>query len=153
MSSPTARTLTHLRRLGYLAAVVERWLPRVERKRDLFGVGDILAVHPRDQQVLLVQATSAPHVADRLRRVQARPETAMLLRAGVGVEVWGWCRRGDRWKLKRVAVRRGDPAPLVLEAPAPRRARRGERQRGLFDAAPGAPVESDIDPSPEGSHA
>ncbi len=26
--SPTARTLAHLRRLGYVATVVERWLPR-----------------------------------------------------------------------------------------------------------------------------
>ena len=36
--SPTA--LSHLRRLGFLAAVVERWLPKVNRRSDLFGVGD-----------------------------------------------------------------------------------------------------------------
>jgi hypothetical protein len=133
VSSPTARTLAHLRRLGFLAAVVERWLPRVERKRDLFGIGDVLAIHPRDRLVLLVQATTAEHVADRLARVQARPETALLLKAGVGVEVWGWAQRGGRWRLKRVAVTEADLA-VVVEAPKARRARKGQRQGGLFDA-------------------
>jgi hypothetical protein len=41
----------------------------------------------RARVVLAVQATSNTHVADRLRRVQACPETALLLRAGVAVVV------------------------------------------------------------------
>jgi len=36
--SPTARTLTLLRRQGFLAAPVERFIPQVQRKQDLFGV-------------------------------------------------------------------------------------------------------------------
>jgi hypothetical protein len=121
--TPTARTLVHLRRLGFLADVVERWLPRANRKRDLFGVADVLAVHPRDQLILLVQATTAAHVADRLRRVQERPELAVLLRSGLAVEVWGWAKRGERWKLRRVAVEpETEPAPV----PRSRRAKQGE---------------------------
>jgi hypothetical protein len=130
--TPTARTLAHLRRLGFLAARVEVYLPAVRRHRDLFGVADVLAVHPRDRQLLLVQATSAPHVPDRLRRVRARPELPGLLRAGVGVEVWGWARRRGRWHVRRVALRAEDLAGVEV-APLPRRrARKGERQRELF---------------------
>jgi hypothetical protein len=36
MPRPTTLTLTHLRRHGFLADVVERWLPQA-RRRDLFG--------------------------------------------------------------------------------------------------------------------
>jgi hypothetical protein len=98
----------------------------------LFGVGDVLAVHPDDRVTLLVQCTSSAHVGDRLRRVRARPETGLLLKAGLAVEVWGSGRRGGRWVLKRVQVAPGDLEPVVLQAPKPRRRRKGERQGTLF---------------------
>jgi hypothetical protein len=126
--------LTHLRRLGFIADVCERWLPHVNRRRDLFGVGDVIAFHPRDKFVLIVQATSLPHVGDRLARISRRPELALLLRAGVAVEVWGWEQRGERWEVKRVAVRPDDLAGVVLESPRHRRHRRGERQGELFQS-------------------
>jgi hypothetical protein len=132
--SPTARSLSLLRRQGYLAAPVERYIPQVQKKLDLFGVADVLAVHPRDRVVLLVQATSADHVSDRLARVRARTETALLLRAGVQVEVWGWRKSdGGKWEVRRVAVRPGDLAAVEL---TPKRPRRGRRpvQMSLFPA-------------------
>jgi hypothetical protein len=132
--SPTARTLAHLRRLGFTAGLVERWVPHRDIRVDLFGIGDVLGVHPRDRSVLLVQCTSDAHVADRLKRVQARPELPALLAAGVAVEVWGWSLRAGRWCVRRVALRAEVLAAVVIEAPPRRRrARRGERQRGLFD--------------------
>jgi hypothetical protein len=130
--TPTARTLAHLRRLGYLAAVVETYLPAVRRRRDLYGIGDVLAVHPGERSVLLVQCTSDAHVSDRLRRVRARPELPLLLAGGVAVEVWGWRSVSRRWYVRRVRVE----ADMVATVEAPprrrRRARRGERQRLLF---------------------
>jgi hypothetical protein len=44
-----ARSLQLLRRQGYLAAPVERFIAQVQRKQDLFGVADVLAVYPRDK--------------------------------------------------------------------------------------------------------
>jgi hypothetical protein len=127
--SPTSRTLTFLRRQGYLADVVERFIPDLQHKKDLFGVADVLAIHPRDRLVLLVQATTRAHLADRSKRIQARPESAQLLRAGVRVEIWGWGQRDGHWQVLRV--------PITLEALAgvlvmPTRKRR-EHQRTLFD--------------------
>jgi hypothetical protein len=134
--TPTARTLTYLRRAGYLAAVVEAWIPRIDRRRDLFGFADVLACHPRDGLFLLVQVTTGGHLAHRLKKAKRRPELALWLKAGGRVEVHGWIRRGGRWSVRRVEVCRQDLAGVVLSAPRPRRARRGERQRELFADRP-----------------
>ena len=94
--TPTARTLAHLRRLGYLAAVVELWIPGATVRRDLFGFADVLAVHPRDRLFLLVQATTTDHAAHRLGKAKARPELLAWLKAGGAFEVHGWTRRAGQ---------------------------------------------------------
>jgi hypothetical protein len=124
--SPTARTLAHLRRLGYLAARVEVYIPAVRRHRDLFGIADVIGIHPGERSMILVQATTAAHVPDRLRRVQARPELPLLLAAGIRVEDWGWALRSRRWCVRRVAVRVADRAAVEVQA-LPRRGR-GQQQ-------------------------
>jgi hypothetical protein len=137
MTSPTARTLARLRRRGYLAGVVERWLPRANVRKDLFGCADVLAVHPRDRAFLLVQCTSLAHVGDRLRKAKARPELAAWLQAGGAFEVWGWARRGRRWAVKGVAVRPGDLAAVVIEALPRRPGGRQWHPLPLFDPEAG----------------
>jgi hypothetical protein len=131
MATPTSRTLQLLRREGYLAETVEKWIPRIERRRDLFGFSDVLAVHPAARLFLLVQVTSLGHVADRLKKVQGRSETALWLRAGGRVEIHGWAQRGDRWTCKRVAVQAADLSAVVV-AVRPRRCK-SPRQRELFE--------------------
>jgi hypothetical protein len=54
--SPTARSLAHLKALGYQAKVVEKWNPFAKIRQDLFGA-DILALKP-GEPVLVVQATT-----------------------------------------------------------------------------------------------
>jgi hypothetical protein len=59
VSSPTRRSLEHLRKAGAeLVAVVERWNPHAKIRQDLFGVVDVLAIHGED--TIAVQATSRP---------------------------------------------------------------------------------------------
>jgi hypothetical protein len=129
--TPTARTLAHLRAGGLLAGVVERHIHQARKTVDLFGAADVLAVHPRDRVILLVQAATAGHVADRLARLRCRPELPLLLRAGVLVEVWGWAKRSNRWEVRRVAIRAEDLEPAEL---TPKR-RPGKRpvQREMFE--------------------
>ena len=76
--TPTARTLVYLRRQGYLTAVVESWIPHANLRRDLWGFGDVLAVHPRDRLFLLVQVTTTAHVAHRLAKAKSRPPSFLL---------------------------------------------------------------------------
>jgi len=127
--TPTARSLKLLRDTGHFAGIVERWLPRVKRRSDLFGFADLLAVHRVEPGVLLVQCTSLANVATRLAKAKSKVELAVWLRAGQRFEVWGRYHRNGRWKVKRVEVRGNDLTAVVLEAP---RRRRRDRQPDLF---------------------
>jgi hypothetical protein len=141
MTSLTGRTLALLRRQGYRAAVVERWVPGCNIRCDLFGCAGVLAVHPEGRAFLLVQCTSLAHVGDRLRKARARPELAAWLKAGGGFEVWGWGRRGNRWAVKVVAVRAEDLAAVVVEAPPRRPGGRKWYALPLFDSDAASPPE------------
>lgn len=131
MPSPTARTLKLLRTSGYLAAVVETWIPKVNRRRDLFGIVDVLAVHPhREPKVLLLQCTSIGNLSSRVQKVASSPALGLLLAAGLVVECWGWSANGQ---VKRVRLRAKDLQPEVVRAPR-RRRRQTHEQGNLFGA-------------------
>ena len=117
--TPTARSLALLRRSGYLAAVVEKWLPKINRRRDLFGCFDVLAIHPVRREVALVQTTTVGNLSSRLAKVKAAADLPAILAAGVKVQVHGW--KGNRIKI--VEVRAEDLAAVVVCSP-PRRGRR-----------------------------
>lgn len=108
--SPTARTLAMLRELGYMAEVVERFVPRVKVRRDLFGFCDVEAVHP-DHGFLAVQATTMGNMAARRKKMEANGNVGTWLAAGGKVEIWGWAKRGARgqrklWTVKRYRFKR-----------------------------------------------
>jgi hypothetical protein len=116
--------------------VVERWLPRVNLRKDLFGCIDLLAMRRGEPGIVGVQATSASNLAAGVKKARQQPELGTWLACGNRFDCWGWARRGRRWHVGRVAIRGEDLAPVLLTA-APRR--RG-KQRQLFeaDAAPGS---------------
>jgi hypothetical protein len=72
--TPTARSLAWLRREGFTAAVVEKWLPHVYLRCDLWRFADVLSVHSTERIVLLVQCTSIGNVSSRVAKVRSRPE-------------------------------------------------------------------------------
>jgi len=88
--TPTTRTLAKLRADGWLADVVER------RERyftsDCFENFDVLGFRAMagTAQSILVQCTSAPNVAARVKKCKANPLTEQLIECGVRCEVWGW---------------------------------------------------------------
>jgi hypothetical protein len=135
MATPTARTLALLRGCGHAANVVERWIPRVNRRRDLFGCIDVVAVRRGESGVLAVQVTTLPNVAARLAKAKGRPELRTWLAAGNRFQVHGWYRRGGKWGVKIVALQSEELAGAIVQAPA-RRAR-APRQRDMFNAAEG----------------
>ena len=51
--SLTAHSLAQLKRLGYSARVVERWNPFAKVRRDLFGIGDVLAMRANEPLLLI----------------------------------------------------------------------------------------------------
>jgi hypothetical protein len=79
-------------------------VPGLNRRQDLFGVFDVLAIHPLRREVILVQTTTAAHLAHRLAKVKSVPELSGLLAAGLKVQVHGWRKVGARWQAKVVEV-------------------------------------------------
>lgn len=94
MSSPTQRTLAKLRKMGYKAQVVEKWIPQARRRQDLFGFIDVVGINEDSNGVLGIQATTGSNVGKRLKKLRETPDIrqAMLvwLAAGNSLEVWGW---------------------------------------------------------------
>lgn len=100
MSSPTQRTLKHLRRLGYpLVQVVERWNPHARIRQDLFGILDVVAV---GSDIVGVQATSGSNVSKRVTKITESEALPILRKAGIRVVVHGWRKHKRRWVLREV---------------------------------------------------
>lgn len=135
--SPTARTLARLRRLGFVAEPVERFIAGVGEggrgiRRDWGHFADVLACHPRKQKILLVQSTTLPNLGARLAKARGRPELAIWLQAGGRFEVQGWTQRNGQWVVKVVAVQPGDMANVVLQLPPRKRPRSRWQPAKLF---------------------
>lgn len=102
MGSPTQRSLAVMRERGYLAEVVEKWIPAVHRRRDLYGFIDLLCI--REGEVCGVQATSGSNVAARLTKIAEHPNVGAVRGAGIRLLVHGWSKRKGRWTLREVDV-------------------------------------------------
>jgi hypothetical protein len=110
--SPTSRTLAELRRLGYTAAIVERWNPWAKIRQDLYGFIDVLAIKAGAIGVLAIQTTTSDHASNRMQKAQESPNLRVWLDCGNTFEVWGWAKRGARgarkaWQLNRRQVESG----------------------------------------------
>lgn len=101
----TSRSLSYLRKNGYIAGVVEQNVRYPSRelqgktvtfKRDLFGFADILAVRQEDRCVTFVQTTTSSHQADRIQKIAGIPHVCTLIRAGCKIHVHGWAKKGPR---------------------------------------------------------
>lgn len=102
--SPTARSLEYLRRQGYIAGVVERFIQAIHQRIDLFGCIDIVVVRPPIKGVLGVQATTADNEAARASKAASLPALRTWLEAGNVFEVHGWALKGARGKRKTWAL-------------------------------------------------
>lgn len=104
MASPTQRTLNEARKLGYIAAVVEKWIPQTRQRKDLFGFVDVLCL--RGPNTLAIQATSGSNHSARVAKIKASENLPAMLAAGWVVEVWSWKKTGPRGAVKRWTCRK-----------------------------------------------
>lgn len=99
--TPTARSLAHLRELGFTAEVVERWIPGANIRRDLFGFIDILAIG--NGEIVAVQTTSDSNVASRVQKITDHANLGPVRKAGIRIIVHGWRKAANgRWALREV---------------------------------------------------
>lgn len=104
-TSPTQRTLAYCKKQGWLPAVVEKWIPQVRRRNDLYGGIDLVAMRPGEPGLLGIQATSNSNAAAREHKLAALPTMVEWLKAGLDLEVWGWRKlkvgKAHRWRVSR----------------------------------------------------
>tara|TARA_R100001086_G_scaffold238110_2_gene162644 strand:+ start:11147 stop:11497 length:351 start_codon:yes stop_codon:yes gene_type:complete len=101
--SPTARSLKCLKDDGWIAQVVERFCPYSRKRIDLFGVIDIVAIHPDRPGVFGIQATTSSNQSARIKKCLASESARIWIKTGNYLQVWGWSKK----KIKRggIAVR------------------------------------------------
>lgn len=98
---PTQRSLEYLRKQGYRAEVVEKWIPHTRQRKDLFGFIDIVAI--RDGETLAVQATAGSAVAARVSKIGDAEAIGDVRKAGWRIVVHGWRKAANgRWQLREV---------------------------------------------------
>jgi hypothetical protein len=100
-ATPTQRSVALLRRESFVAAVVERRLPRCCVTVDAFGLFDVLAVRADVRGVVGVQATSGTNHASRVRKLLGSATLLTWLAAGNRAEVWSWTKRRGRWACRQ----------------------------------------------------
>lgn len=97
-TSPTARTLAKLKRDGFTAGVVEKWIPQTMRRLDFLGGIDIIACG--NGEIIGIQCTTSAHAAERVEKLRAEPRLTEWMKNGGKLQVWGWSKKGPRGKRK-----------------------------------------------------
>lgn len=103
--SPDVNSRKKLKEEGWLVEKVEYFNFITKRKKDLFGFIDLLAL--KDGETLAVQATSKAHISDRVKKIESdelHEQLSAVREAGWRIEVWGWYKDKNRWKVKIVDV-------------------------------------------------
>jgi hypothetical protein len=104
MTSPTQRSLKHLRDAGCVAQVVEYWNGFSRKRVDLFTIIDIVALSP-DGETIGVQATSLSNVSARVRKIADCEALVALRKCGWKILCHGWGKGANgRYRLREVDV-------------------------------------------------
>ena len=85
--SPSARTLKYFKDNDIPAGVVDRWIPQANKRVDLFGFIDIIAMYP--DAIVGVQCTSGSNHSSHKTKILASDKSLQWL--GLGrIELWSW---------------------------------------------------------------
>lgn len=94
--TPTALTLREMRKRGYFCWVVEHWDAFARKRKDLWGIVDVLCL--RENEVVGVQATSKSNVSARIRKIAEHESTPYVRKADVRLLIMGWHKPGRFWE-------------------------------------------------------
>lgn len=91
MSSLNQRTIALYEEQGYKCEVVESYNAFTKRKKDLFGIFDVLAVG--NNETIGIQITSKANMSARVKKIQESEFLPEILRSGWRVVVIGWFKK------------------------------------------------------------
>ncbi len=102
--TPSARSMERLRGQGFIVEKVERWNHFAGIRQDLFGVFDIVAVHPERKVIVGVQVTTDKNLAARRTKMLESQKARAWCHAGGRAVIHAWGKegkgRGRRWRVK-----------------------------------------------------
>ena len=85
-----AKSLKHLRENDYTVDIAERWVPKINIRRDLFNFIDIVALHKSVPGVIAVQVTTKPNMAARRNKILMLQSADMWIKCGNTILLHGW---------------------------------------------------------------
>lgn len=100
--SPTQLSLEYLRKDGWLAEVVEKWIPGANIRKDLWGWCDIVAL--KDGVTLAVQTTSLSNISARAKKIAESETISEVRKANWSIHLHGWAKKENRWQVKVVDI-------------------------------------------------
>ena len=83
---------------GYLVENVEKYNAFTKKKNDLWGFIDFLAI--KKNTILAVQVTSKGNMSSRRHKMTDHENIGKVREAGIRIELWGFYKEGNRWKVK-----------------------------------------------------
>ena len=101
--TPTQRTIRALRNNGVVCAIVEKWIPGANIRKDMFGIIDVIGLDPQ-RGVLGIQCCAGSGFSSHLEKIlydNAQATKDWLSTPGTCLEVWGW---------RKVKVKKGGKA-------------------------------------------
>lgn len=106
MRMPTSRSLASMRKEGMSVHVVEHFNFFSNKRSDLFGFADVVAIG--NGEVRFVQCTTDSHRSDRRKKILSSTLALKSVRSGVVVELRTWGKKGkaDSRKLWKEHVER-----------------------------------------------
>ena len=95
----SARSIAFMKEKGYLVANVESYNHFIKRKKDLYGVIDLLCIG--NGETVAVQVTSKSNMSSRIKKIEASDAFPEMLRSGWRVLVQGWSKNSKgRYEVK-----------------------------------------------------
>ena len=91
LSSLNQRTITLLEERGYVCDTVESYNAFTRRKKDLFGLFDILAIGKGE--TIAIQLTSKSNMSTRIKKISESEYLPEILRSKWRVIVLGWYKK------------------------------------------------------------
>lgn len=102
MKSPTSNTLKLLTSLGIKCQVVEYWNAFARKRRDLFGIIDVVGLH--GNKTMGIQTTSDNNISARVNKIIESGELDKLEQCGWLIAVVGWRKKNARLISRTVIV-------------------------------------------------
>ena len=97
--TPSARSIAHMKSLGYIVANVEHYNYFTKRRHDLYGCIDLLCIG--NGETVAVQVTSKSNMSSRIKKIEASDAFPEMLRSGWRVLVQGWWKNAKgRYEVK-----------------------------------------------------